>query len=336
MAKKNRRYVYIFILVLVALYVIIYVVPKVTGAFETTEILTAGSLQGTEQTVCYFVRDERVYEAGAAGTLKYYMEEGTHIRSGTKVAALTGAASGASSDEGKGKKSEEKSQYEDIIGRLSGQAIKTSDCKSKSSGVVSYYIDGYETFFTPDRLEKLEYEDVKNLEIEAADTTRKTTLENEPIFKISDNDNWYLVCWVEAASVARYEIGNSVTIQLAAGDIKATVDNITEAGDQWKVIFRSNRYYEDFSKTRMEEVQIVTEDYSGLIAKNSSITTKDGKPGVMVRQTDGEYVFTRVKILARSGEYSVMQDESFTDEDGNAVSTVKVYDEILKKPGKGT
>lgn len=335
MAKKNRRYVYIFILVLIALYIIIYVVPKVTGAFETTEILTAGSLQGTEETMCYFVRDEQVYEAGVSGKLNYYIAEGTHIRSGTKVAALTGTSSGASADDEK-KKSEEKSEYSDIISRLSNKAVKTSDCKSKSSGVVSYYIDGYESFFTPDRLENLKYEDVKELEIEAKDTTRKSTLENEPIFKISDNDNWYLVCWVEAASVARYEIGNSVTIQLAAGDIKATVENIVEAGDQWKIIFRSNRYYEDFSKSRMEEAQIVTGDYSGLIAKNSSITTQDGKPGVMVRQTDGEYVFTQVKILARSGEYTALQEDSFTDEEGNAVPTVKVYDEILKKPGKGT
>lgn len=336
MAKKNRRYVYLFILVLVALYIIIYVVPKVTGAFETTEILTAGSLQETEKTTCYFVRDEQVYEAGAAGKLKYHIEEGTHIRSGTKVASLTGTSSGASAGESEKKKSEQASKYEDMIRRLGNRAARTLDCKSESSGIVSYYVDGYEAFFTPDRLEKLEYEDVKELEVQAEDTKRKSTLKNEPIFKISDNDNWYLVCWVEAASVARYEIGNSVTLQLAAGDVKATVENITQAGEQWKIVFRSNRYYKDFSKARTEEVQIVTGDYSGLIAKNSSITTKDGKPGVMVRQTDGEYVFTRVKILARSGEYSVMQDESFTDEEGNTVPTVKVYDEILKKPGKGT
>lgn len=333
MAKKNRRYVYIFILILIALYIIIYVVPKVTGAFETTEILEAGTLQGTEETVCYFVRDESVYEAGTAGSLKYAIAEGTHVRKGTKVAFLT--AENRKSDTDK-KKKKETSQYEDMITRLSDQVIRTMDCKAQSSGIVSYYIDGYESFFTPDKLESLKYEDVKELEIEAKDTTRKSTLEKEPIFKISDNDNWYLVCWVEAASVARYEVGNSVTIQLAAGDVKATVENIIEAGDQWKIIFRSNRYYKDFSKSRMEKTRIVTQDYSGLIAENSSITTKDGQPGVMVRQTDGEYVFTRVKILARSGDYSVLKDETFIDEQGNTVNTVKVYDEILKKPGKGT
>lgn len=332
MAKKNRRYVYIFILVLIALYVIIYVIPRVTGAFETTEILRSGSLQGTEDTVCYFVRDEQVYTAGAAGTLKYRIKEGTHIRRGTKVAALTQEKKNTSKTD----KNENQSKYSEIINRLSDGVIRTTDCKSQSSGIVSYYVDGYENFFTPDRIENLKHEDVKDLKVEAEDTVRKSALEQEPIFKISDNDNWYLVCWVEVASVARYETGNSVTIQLAEGDIKATIQNIIEAGDEWKIIFRSNRYYEGFSKSRVEEARIVTEDYNGLIAENNSITTRDGQPGVMVRRTDGDYTFTRVQILARAGEYSVLKENSFTDEEGNTVNTVKVYDEILKKPGKGT
>ena len=56
----------------------------------------------------------------------------------------------------------------------------------------------------------------------------------------------------------------------------------------------------------------------------------------MVKQTSGEFVFTRIKVIASDGEYSVLKDVSFTDEDGNSVDTVNVYDEILKRPGKGT
>ena len=56
----------------------------------------------------------------------------------------------------------------------------------------------------------------------------------------------------------------------------------------------------------------------------------------MVRQTSGEYAFTQVKVIASDGEYTVLQDVSFIDENGNSVNTVNVYDEILKNPGKGT
>ena len=89
-------------------------------------------------------------------------------------------------------------------------------------------------------------------------------------------------------------------------------------------------------RVALKKQQIVSQDYNGLIAKSKSITTKDGKPGVMVRQTSGEYAFTQVKVIASDGEYTVLQDVSFIDENGNSVNTVNVYDEILKNPGKGT
>ena len=41
-------------------------------------------------------------------------------------------------------------------------------------------------------------------------------------------------------------------------------------------------------------------------------------------------------MIASDGEYSVLEDGSFIDEDGNTVDTVNVYDEILKRPGKGS
>lgn len=332
MAKKNRKPIYIFVLALIVLYVVIYVIPKVTDVFETTEVLEAGSLQVTEAVTCYFVRGETVYEAGSAGSLEYLIDEGTHIRKGTKVVKLTEEKKQTDPEESP----LDKSEYKDIVTRLSDQVVRTADCKAQSSGVLSYYVDGYENYFTPETMESLKYEEVEPLKIQAEDTKRKSTLDREPIFKICDNDNWYLVCWVEAASVAKYEAGSEVTIQLPEGDVKATVRSITEDGDHWRVILRSNRYYEAFTSSRIEEATIVSHDYNGLIVKNGSITTKDGDPGVMVRQTGGDYAFVRVKVIASDGEYSVLKEVSFTDEDGSSVKTVNVYDEILRNPGKGT
>ncbi|MCB6992517.1 hypothetical protein LI177_03330 [bacterium 210820-DFI.6.37] len=332
MTKKNRKPIYIFVLALVVLYIVIYIIPKVTGAFETTEVLKAGTLQETEETVCYFVRDETVYEAGSPGTLKYLVDEGTHIRKGTKAVKLTADESASADDQN----AEESSDYKEMISRLSGHAVQSVSCAAQSSGILSYYVDGYEGYFTPKTMDKLTYEDVEKLKIEAENVERKSTMEKEPLFKICDNDNWYILCWVEAASVARYEVGKDVMVQLPAGEVKASVKSITEDNDQWKLVLRSNQYYEEFAKSRIEEGRLVSEDYSGLIAKNSSITTKNGQPGVMVKQTSGEFVFTRIKVIASDGEYSVLKDVSFTDEDGNSVNTVNVYDEILKRPGKGT
>ena len=41
MAKKNRKPIYIFVLALIVLYIAIYVIPKATGLFDTTEVVEA-------------------------------------------------------------------------------------------------------------------------------------------------------------------------------------------------------------------------------------------------------------------------------------------------------
>lgn len=332
MAKKNRKPIYVFVLALIVLYIAIYVIPKATGLFDTTEVVEAGTLQVTEETTCYFVRNETVYEAGEAGSLDYKVREGVHIRKGTTVLKLTEGGGGDSSK----KNSKEDSEYKDVIKQLGDHVVQTVSCEAQSSGVLSYYADGYENFFSPDTMDQLRYKNVKDLQIEAKALKRETTLQTEPLFKICDNENWYLLCWVEAASIARYEVGNDVTVQLPDGDVTATVQDITEDGEQWKLTLRSNQYYASFAKSRIEEARLVSQEYDGLIVENGAITTRDGETGVMVRQTNGDFAFTRIQVIASDGEYSVLEDGSFTDEDGNTVDTINVYDEILKRPGKGS
>ena len=63
-------------------------------------------------------------------------------------------------------------------------------------------------------MDQLRYKNVKDLQIEASSLKREKAMQTEPLFKICDNENWYLLCWVEAASIARYEVGNDVTVQL--------------------------------------------------------------------------------------------------------------------------
>ena len=43
-----------------------------------------------------------------------------------------------------------------------------------------------------------------------------------------------------------------------------------------------------------------------------------------------------MNIIASDGERSVVSADSFTDEDGDLVKTVGAYDEVVKKPEKGT
>lgn len=328
--KKKYKPILIYLAVVLALGIMIYIVPKVTDVFATTEVLQTGTLQVTEEVACYFVREEVVYEAGASGEAEYIVEEGTHIKNGTVTANFKKDNGGDSGSK------QPRSKYDDIIESIGTDAVRTVSFEARSSGIISYYADGYENKLTPESMGDLKYEDVSNIENKTVDLKHNDLRRKEPVFKICDNDNWYILCWVESASVSKYQIGQEISIQFEDGVVDMTIQNIVEDGDRWKLTCWSNNYYEEFTTSRVKDGVLISKDYDGLIVKNSCITTKDGQIGVKVLQKNGEYKFTRIQVIANDEEYSALTEDSFVDKNGERVNTVQVYDEILKKPGKGS
>lgn len=117
--KKNRKPILIYILAVLVLGIFIYVVPMVTDAFDSTTVLENGIIQVSEEAECYFVRHETVYEAGAAGTVKYKIKEGTHIRTGTSLASFKADESDNS------EVMAARSKYASIIENVGDSAVRT-------------------------------------------------------------------------------------------------------------------------------------------------------------------------------------------------------------------
>ena len=72
--------------------------------------------------------------------------------------------------------------------------------------------------------------------------------------------------------------------------------------------------------------------YTNIILETIEILEKNGNKGVYVKNKNGAYVFTRVKVISSDDKESVIEDVTFTDDEGNQVYTVDVYDEVLKHP----
>lgn len=202
----------------------------------------------------------------------------------------------------------------------------------QTNGVICYYIDGYESEFTPENMALLSKEKVQNLTFDVQNVTREMTLSKEPLYKVVDNKKWYAVFWVAPQNIVKYVKGNKATLNLPLGQVNGTIYDIIDDNGQWLVILEFNRYYEEFAQIRKTEAEVVTSDYSGLIIKNESITTKDGQPGVYVKDKSGEYVFKPVKIITSDGECSLVEVSYYYTGTGDKVETVNIYDEILKKP----
>ena len=88
MRKIKKSPILIFLVVLVALYVVIYIIPTVTGALKSSYTTEYGELQTYDKVDGYLVKNEQVYFAGNGGSANRYMSEGKLIRKGATVMAV--------------------------------------------------------------------------------------------------------------------------------------------------------------------------------------------------------------------------------------------------------
>ena len=60
MSKLKKKPILVFVILLIVLYAIIYIVPKINGALVSSYVAEYGELKISDETTAYFVRDEKV------------------------------------------------------------------------------------------------------------------------------------------------------------------------------------------------------------------------------------------------------------------------------------
>jgi putative membrane fusion protein len=240
MVKKAVRIiaVIIFIIVVAALCVVVYAVPKIQGLAMQTEIVEYADLPVQDTVEGLVVRNETLYLAASSGSPDYLVGEGTKVRRGTQVFWVDTSVpppsepEGASDapDDGKAdpdkqddQEKEDTGAKEDVEGNGdsedSGTTVESGSVKADlasilevadgsaqtseggiapATAIVSYYADGWEERITPETMRNLNSGIMKKLPAESADLTREWIRAGEPAYKITDNNLWYLAFWKKA------------------------------------------------------------------------------------------------------------------------------------------
>jgi putative membrane fusion protein len=306
MTNKNRSFLskrgvfVLFGLLVAILFIYIYILPNVSDAFRRTDVIEYGVIQVKDEVTCYIVRDETVYTAPSSGLVQYYINEGEQVRSGTKIMDI---------------------------------AQNAVVCTAEKRGMVSYFLDGYEGLFKPATMKELGKETVDQLDIEVTNMNGSEATAGEPLYKIVDGDIWYAITWINKESIIKYEKNKEITLIQGDSSIKGVVEDIIKSGDSFLVILKFDRYWQDMTKVRKIEAEVITADYKGLTISNESITTVNGKTGVYIKDVSGNYIFRPIKIITSDGKYSLVECSYYYESDaegGNRVETVDIYDEVLR------
>ncbi|MBR5641938.1 MAG: hypothetical protein IKW92_07385 [Firmicutes bacterium] len=310
----------IFLIAAAALYGYIYVVPSVTDTLTPTAIAQYGEMKTANPAKCVVFRSEKVVAAEQSGNAGYYVSEGAKTRLGVKVADIYPA-------DGSG------------VGYF-----------METTGIVSYWYDGFEETFDPDFPETITLDSFPSDEEGAEQPPEPESVritekqEGDPLYKIITGDTWYMALRIESQYMDRYSIGSRIEVVFDETPVDATISRLTQYEDYWVVIAYSNRYYKDSAKLRYCDVTIVTEDNSGLLIPTTARAMQEQEDGsllegVYVKTIRGDYVFRRIQVLAEdeeSGETLVTSDTFYEkDENGESVqvSTIGVYDEVLRDAG---
>ncbi len=324
-SRNIRKYIILYLALILILYLVIEMVPRMTTAFETTQILEPGNLVLTCETTGYLIKEETINIAPESGTIKYLVKEGTVVSKNRKVIEI---GESEANMEGSVK-------YEDLLDGMQGYSGLVERRRTPISGVFSLSMDGSEQAMNPAHMDSLSYEKVKDLPMKARSLETGAVAAGDPMYKVTDDNKWYVVCWLDKDEAEGYSEGQEMKLQLPAGTVDATIRSVTKEEDRYKVIFRSDMYYKELAASREVDMTITSSDCSGLLVDNVCLIEKEGKQGVYVRNKNGDYYFVQVNVIETDGKESVISESSYYDpEKEDIVYTVSVYDEVLKQPEK--
>ena len=290
----------IFVALFAIFYILIYIVPTVSDIFTQTYIAEYGTLEVNREAECIIVRDEKVYKASSSGKVDRVVDSGQLMKAHSNIVSVGG-----------------------------------SQMTSDAVGIVSYYYDGFESKLSSKNIDGIKQEffqtfkDSKGVQKAASSSAQA----GETVFKIIDSTRWYLICWMDAEGEEQFEVGNVVTVDFGDDNkVQMDIDSITKDGKKIKLVFSTNRIYEDYDKYRVVKCTIAVKSSTGIIINTDSICEKDGQQGVYVIDKYGNENFTPVQVYSVQGDKAVVAKNYFYDSKGYPVETIKNYDEILKKP----
>lgn len=302
--SKNTRLkilIGIFILLFIGLYVYIYIVPRVSDIFVDTYIAEYGTLEIGEESQFLIVRDERLHTSDESGQIDRVVSAGTLMRKNSRIVTVGSTA-----------------YY------------------SQNRGIVSYHYDGLENVYTIDQMARINEKalNTKNEDGKEKNPVQQCTTsakKGSPIFKIVDNKEWYIICWLDPGKTEGFDQGKIVSIRFSDGtELKVKVYQINPQGEKNQIIFSCNRYYEKFDRIRTGKCKLIKTSKSGIFIETDSIVEEDGRKGVYQISILGAHKFVPVKILAEDGDVTVVQSGMFQDEEYNQIETIKNYAEILR------
>lgn len=205
------------------------------------------------------------------------------------------------------------------------QAKKTaySEVKSDRAGYYLKGADGYENTIDFTKINELTTKDIEN-----AINSKPQEVKSEVVGRTVGNFDWYILCSIDTEETIDLKDDADIFINFPYSGVEKLKGKIYKIGDRTEnktlVIIKCNLMNDALADFRIEDIQLITEEYTGYKIKNSAIRTVEGQLGVYV--VSGNLIdFRKVHIAYNDGDYSIV------DNPEGEWGYIRLYDEVVTK-----
>lgn len=203
-----------------------------------------------------------------------------------------------------------------------------------ASGILTYKLDGYESFITIDNLYNINYEEISKVDIHATSIIKESTSQDGTLFKIVDNATYYLVAIIPNEEVETYKNVQKITVEIGSEKLSGEVYDVFTDDQKAVVAIRMNEVFDGFYNQRWVDANVIRENYRGLKVYVDSIVNIEGQLGVYVVENDRRLKFVPIKVLGYDDENAIIYNSQFYDVDQGLIRSIKTNQEVVRNAHK--
>jgi len=254
--KRKSINIGVLVFLIIFIYVLISVYIYLTKDHLTIYEVQEGSTSDDNIFTGLIFRDEEVISTDTAGYISYYHGDGDRVSKNATIYSVD----------------ENKDSY-DLIGNGENAIVLSTDDTSKSSGIITYNIDNYETLsidaVTADNFKTDEY---KRTQLRTMDLIEK----GSAVYKIVKSDDWGILIQLRNEQYNKLADKESVKITFSEDGLSTTAPiTITQKGADYYARLDINKYMVRYLSKRFIDVEIAVNSAKGLKIPVSSIVEKE-------------------------------------------------------------
>lgn len=196
---------------------------------------------------------------------------------------------------------------------------------TEKPGIISTVLDGLEDKYSSKNINKYTVNDLEEVKIdnESIKNEQEVNIE-DPIFKIIDDQTWYIMTKIEDNDLGKIEKGNKVSIVIDKhkGEIEGTVFKLDKSKKGNFIIIELDKYIHEFYNKRYVDLKLIKDIQTGMQVPKKAIVDKDGQKGVYIKEISGVVKFRPINILKETEHISIVES---AEED----QPLQIYDEVF-------